>query len=538
MYGRMRRLLFSPGKVFIDSCSLLLQRCMKTKALNPCKQVHALMVTKQVDMDCLSMSSRLIAAYACCRDLNSSKLLLQGTPNPNAFAFNWMIMALVELGFLEEAVRYFSLLQESRSSSAYPNRYTFSVILKACVGLMDLDLGRQVHGLIYKIGLEKVALVCNGLIDMYRLCGEIFCAGKVFDEMPERDIASWTTMICGYADSGNIREAVALFKRMRLAGVEPNEFTWSAIIAGHSRIGDCDGAFTLFSQMDKDGLVPDLVTWNAMLSGFVQNQRGVEALELFRRMLMSGIKPNQVTVTVVLPACNMAGAIVRGREIHGAIYRTGLEINAFVVTALVDMYSKSGRVKDASTVFSSICDKNAASWNAMIGCYGRHGMVDCAFELFERMLSEGLQPNEVTLTSVLYAFSHGGLVQKGLEIFRSMDLFGVEPSKEHYSCLIDLLCRVGKLDEAYDYIKEIGVKATDSIIGAFLNGCKIHERHDLAEKISEHYKMEPKTPGDFVTLSNIYASEGKWGDVRDVREAMKDKKVRKNPGFSSFNSEL
>ncbi|KAG8389062.1 hypothetical protein BUALT_Bualt02G0190200 [Buddleja alternifolia] len=169
----------------------------------------------------------------------------------------------------------------------------------------------------------------------------------------------------------------------------------------------------------------------------------------------------------------------------------------------------------------------------MIGCYGKHGMVNSAIKLFEKMINEEIQPNEVTLISVLYACSHGGLVEKGLEIFRSIDSYGIKANKEHYSCLIDLLCRYGRMDEACDIVKHIGIEVTDLRIGAFLNGFTIHERRDLAEKISEHLRMEIKRPGGFVTLSNIYASEGKWGGVQDVREVMKDKRVNKMPGFSS-----
>lgn len=527
-------MLSSPNS-FARHCSLLLQTCMKQKAIRPCKQIHGLMLTKNVDMNFLSLSSKLIGAYACCGDLTSSRLLFQETPNPNAFAFNWMIQTLTFSGLHEEAIGYFSLFQKSRNDKSPLNEYTFSAILKGCVGLLDSESGEQVHGLICKMGFEKDKSVCNSLIDMYGKCRKICNARQLFDEMTERDVASWTIMICRYADVGKIKESVLLFETMNLENVRPNNFTWNAIIAGHARIGDSDGAFEVFSRMGEEGLVPDLATWNAMISGFVQSQRAKEALELFREMLISSIKPNQMTLTGLLPACGMIGLIGGGREIHGSIYRMNLDINIFLASALIDMYSKCGSIEEATNVFNTTSYKNAASWNAMIGCYGKHGMVDSAIKLFERMQYEEVRPNEVTITSVLCACSHGGLVEKGLKIFRSMESYGVKPNHEHYSCLIDLLCRYGRMDEAYGIIvQEIGVEITDSTIGAFLNGCKIHERRDLAEKICERMRMEMKKPGGFVTLSNIYASEGKWGGVEDVREVMRGKRVFKKPGFSSI----
>ncbi|KAL6564618.1 hypothetical protein OROMI_016068 [Orobanche minor] len=505
---------------------------MKTKALKPCKQIHALTLTKHIDMNVLSLSSKLIGAYACCGDLTSSQLLLQEAPRPNVFALNWMILTLTSSGYHQEAFRYFSLCQESRNNISSPNKYTFSAILRGCVGLLDLDIGKQVHAVIYKMGFQRYITVANALIRMYGKCLNICNARHLFDRMTERDVASWTTMICGYADAGEIEESVVLFGRMRVEGVKPNEFTWNAIIAGHARNEDCDGAFRFFSLMGEEGFVPDLATWNALISGYVQSQRAMEALEFLRDMLISGIKPNQVTLTAVLPACGMIASIGTGKEIHGLLYRMDLDINVFVASALIDMYSKCGSIKNARHVFNTTTNKNTASWNAMIGCYGKHGMVDCAIELFKKMHCEKIQPNGVTFTSVLSACSHGGLVEKGLEIFKSMESYGVKANKEHYSCLIDVLCRYGRIEDAYDFVKQIGVEIANSTIGAFLNGCKIHERRDLAENIYKHLGTEMKKPGGFVTLSNIYASEGKWGGVEDVRKVMKENKVLKKPGFS------
>ncbi|KAL8466792.1 hypothetical protein ACS0TY_035736 [Phlomoides rotata] len=523
----MKRSLLSVPDYF----SSLLHKCMKQKVLKPCKQIHGLLLTNHVGMNSLSLSSKLIGAYACSGDLISSKLIFQKTPFPNVFAFNWMIQALISSGSQQEAIGYFPLMQQSRNNNSSPNRYTFSAILKGCRDFLDVILGKQFHCLICKMGFEEDPLLCNALIDMYGKCRKVYDARQVFDKMSDRDIASWTTMICGYADVGEIDESVALFERMRLEGVEPNAISWTAIIAGHARSGDSDGALEFLSRMGEEGLVPDLVTWNAMISGFVQSEKAIEALQTFKNMLTSGIKPNEVTVTGLLPSCGTTGSMRRGKEIHGLIYRMQVEINAFVGSALIDMYSNCGSIRDAQNVFNTSSSKNVGTWNAMIGCYGKHGMVNSAIELFGRMKDEEIEPNEVTLTSVLCACSHGGVVEKGMEIFKSME---IEPNEEHYSCLVDLLCRYGRIEEAYRVVKEIGVEVmTDSIIGAFLNGCKIHERRDLAEKIGEYVRMEMKKSGSFVTLSNIYALGGEWGGVEDVREVMKDKRICKKPGFSS-----
>ncbi|KAK9273111.1 hypothetical protein L1049_017918 [Liquidambar formosana] len=383
---------------------------MKAKKLQPGRQVHAMLVTTGTEINTMSLNSKLVGVYASCGDVRSARLVLAKTGNPNVFALNWMISASAFLGFCEEAVGYFSLMQELK---IFPNKFTFSIVLKACVGLMDVNKGKEVHAVINRMGFESDVSVANALVDMYCKCGSVYYARRVFDRMVRRDVASWTCMICGYTNIGHLEQSLVLFEQMKSAGLEPNDFTWNAIIAGYARKGDCNGAFALFSRMSRDRLVPDLVTWNAMISGFAQSHRAVEAMKLFQEMLVSGIRPNHVTVTGLLPVCGLMGSIQRGKEIQCLIYGMGFDVNVFVASALIDMYSKCGSVKDAKNVFDQIPAKNVASWNAMIGCYGKHSMVDSSIQLFERMQEEGIWANQVTLISVLSACSHGGLVEKG-----------------------------------------------------------------------------------------------------------------------------
>ncbi|KAK3205080.1 hypothetical protein Dsin_019126 [Dipteronia sinensis] len=526
LYHIMKRLVSPTKNLYPGYLDFLLQKCMKCKALKPGKQVHALLLLTHI-----SFNAKLVGMYASCGNVKSARLVFDEIPNPNVFAVNWMVLASAYNGDFEEAIGYFSLMRDSMKSC---NKFTFSIVLKPCVGLLDLKKGKQVHSIVNKMGFESDVSVANALIDMYCKCGHLSYGRRVFDKMVNRDVASWTSMICGYCNTGKIEEAMVLFERIRLEGLEPNDFTWNAMIAGYASRGDTNGAFEIFSRMTGHGLVPDLVTWNAMISGFTQSQRADEAFTLFRAMLVTGVKPNLVTVTGLLPACGLTGSIRRGREIQGWIHRMGLDINVFVGSALIDMYSKCGSVKDARNVFDMIYAKNVASWNAMIGCYGKHGMVDASMELFERMQEEGMQPNEVTFIAVLSACSHGDLVEKGLKIFRSMkETYGVEISKEHYACVVDMLCRSGKMVEAYELVRGMPIEITDSIAGAFFNGCKIHGRRDLAEMMAEErLTMDLKKPGAFVTLSNIYAADGEWHQVENLRNIMKEKNVHKKPGFS------
>ncbi|KAI4331830.1 hypothetical protein L6164_016785 [Bauhinia variegata] len=511
--------------------ALCLEKCLKGKALRPGRQVHAMLLTSGMDMNKLSLYAKLVGMYARCADVKSAKLVHGEIKYPNVFSFNWMVLALAFNGYYEDAIAYFRSMRELGHTG---NKFTFSIILKACVGLMDVNKGREVHAMVNKLDLCSDVSIANALIDMYNKCGRISYACHVFDKMVERDVGSWTSMISGFCNRGEIEQALMLFERMELEGLEPNDFTWNAILAAYARSSESNKAFEFISRMKREGFVPDLVSWNALISGFSQNRKAREAFHLFREMLISRIQPNHVTITALLPACGSAGSIEKGREIHGFIYRKGLDFNVFIVSALIDMYSKCGNMKIARCVFDKIPNKNIVSWNAMIDCYGKCGMINSSLELFKKMQEEGLQPNEVTFTCILSACSHSGFLEKGLKLFRSMkECYGIDASAEHYACVIDLFCRSGKMVEAYEFLKVMSVEVTESILGAFLNGCIVHGRRDLAKLMAEDImSMELKRPGGFVTLSNIYAADGEWEEVGNVRNIMKERKVQKKPGFS------
>ncbi|XLS73335.1 hypothetical protein HN51_030200, partial [Arachis hypogaea] len=523
---QFRKLQWSPREF-----ALFLQKCLKAKGLRAGMQVHATLLTSGTNMNTFSLSSKLLAMYAGCGDLKSARLLFTKIENPNVFAFNWMVLGLAYNGYYDDALWYFRWM---RQLGHLGNKFTFPIVLKACVGLMDVNKGMQVHAMACEMGFQDDVSVANALIDMYCKCRLVSYACQVFDIMPVRDVASWTSMICGFCNSGKNEEALVLFERMKLDGLEPNEFTWNVMIGAYARSKDTSKAFGFADRMKKEGFVPDLVAWNALISGFVQNHKDMEALKLFREMLNSGIQPNQVTIAALLPACGSSGYIICGREIHGFILRKGFDFNVFIASALIDMYSKCGNLKDAQNVFDSIPNKNVASWNAMIDCYGKYGMIDSSLELFKKLQEQGLQPNEVTFTCLLSACSHSGSVQKGLEIFRLMkEHYGIEATLQHYACVVDLFCRSGKTVEAYEFLKTMPMQMTESIAGAFLNGCNIHGRSDLAKLMADELmKIQLKGPVGFVTLSNIYAADGEWDQVGNLRKVMKEKNVHKSPGFS------
>ncbi|CAN6453898.1 unnamed protein product [Victoria cruziana] len=529
---------FSVGSALVLShCSehlpLLLKECTRLKALRQGKQIHAQILTTPTATDVEALDSKLVGMYACCGCVQHAGLVFERIKRPSVFAWNWMILGAAFHGECRDALRWFSMMQKA---DIFPNKYTFPSVLKAVIGVMDVQKGQQLHCIIISRGFEGVVSVTNALIDMYAKCVDLNSARQIFEKMPSRDVATWTIIVYGYAQAGLLHESGRLFCRMRREGAEPNEFTWNAMVAAHAGNGNCREALDFFNRMKKAGVAPDVVTWNAMIAGFSRNGMGDLALKLLNEMVNLGLKPDAITTASVLPACGAMGMLRSGKQLHSVTYRHGLDRNIHVGTALIDMYAKCGRVSEARKVFDQLPTKTVACWNAMIGCYGKHGRVENSLFLFEQMLDARLEPSQVTFTSILSSCSHCGLVDEGLKIFRHMtDNYNIDIKAEHYACVIDLLCRSGKLTDAYELFVCMPMQVTESVVGAFLGGCRIHGRNDLAEKLVKEMvgKMGAgKTASGFVTMSNIYAAAGKWEEVEDVRKVMKEKGVRKKPGWS------
>lgn len=295
---------------------------------------------------------------------------------------------------------------------------------------------------------------------------------------------------------------------------------------------DLGAARKVFDTMEKD-----VVSWNSMIALYAQNGMSADALGLYRKMLnVSGsIKCNAVTLSAILLACAHAGTIQTGKCIHNQVVRMGLEENVYVGTSVVDMYSKCGRVEMARKAFQKIKEKNILSWSAMITGYGMHGHGQEALDIFNEMCRSGQNPNYITFISVLAACSHAGLLDKGRYWYNAMKKrFGIEPSVEHYGCMVDLLGRAGCLDEAYGLIKEMKVKPDAAIWGALLSACRIHKNVELAEISAKRlFELDATNCGYYVLLSNIYAEAGMWKDVERMRVLVKTRGIEKPPGYSS-----
>lgn len=483
---QQRKLLEHKLHFVLDDC----------ETVNQIREVHAQLLRRGLGQNCYVLT-KLIRALTKLHVPTDTypRLVFEQVRYPNPFLWTAMVRGYSLQGLLPQSIAFYSCM---RRAGAGPVSFTFSALFKACGDVLDVELGRQIHAqTIFIGGFASDLYVGNTLIDMYVKCGFLECARKVFDEMPERDVISWTELIVAYAKNGDMDSAAELF----------------------------------------DGLpVKDMVAWTAMVTGYSQNARPREALDIFERMQNVGVETDDITLVGVITACAQLGASEYANWVLDVAERSGYgpSENVVVGSAMIDMYSKCGSVDDAYKVFEGMKERNVFSYSSMIVGFAMHGRAHAAIQLFHDMLKTDIKPNHVTFIGVLTACSHVGLVDQGRHLFATMEkYYGVAPSVDHYTCMVDLLGRAGHLEEAIELIETMPMEPTAVVWGALLGACRIHRNPDIAQVAANHLlELEPNGIGNYIVLSNIYALAGRLDEVSRMRKLMRGKGLKKNPGYS------
>ncbi|KAI4385355.1 hypothetical protein MLD38_003392 [Melastoma candidum] len=357
------------------------------------------------------------------------------------------------------------IFRRMRQNGIHADSYSYPFVIMACrKGLRVWD-GRGVHGLVVKDGLGGDKYVGDALLRMYTEFDEIVMGRKVFDEMPERDVTSWSLLIAAYVTC------------------------------------DCPN----------------------------------DALEVFRSMIRNNIKPNNVTLVSLLPSCGHVSNRMAGLSVHSHIVVNSLCLDSALGTALLSMYSQRGSIESAVRVFRSIEQKNLQCWTVMLSCLAHHGRGEDAIALFTEMENSGVTPDSLAFTVILTCCSHSGLVDKGWKYFQSMKGdYGLEPSMEHYGCMVDILGRAGLIDEAYGIIKIMPMGPNPVILRSFIASCRYHglvvEGDDELRRLL--IESEPNVGANYVLAANAASLSSSWSHVADTRLSMKKIGLKKVPGYS------
>ncbi|XP_004246883.1 putative pentatricopeptide repeat-containing protein At3g08820 [Solanum lycopersicum] len=533
------------------------------QSFNQLKHIHARLIRAGFDQNNYLLNLLLKFTLNNFNNPNYAKLVFNQAQEPNIFLYNTMIRGLVSNNCFHQSIEFFHGM---RNEGFLPNNFTFPFLLKSCTRLSDFELGVKAHGLVVKGGFDYDVFVKTGLVCFYARCGFLDDAHQMFDDIPEKNVVSWTAIITGYIDFGKFKEAIDLFRRSLEMGLSPDSFTLVRVLSACSRVGDVSAGewihgyavemgigrnvfvntglvdmYAKCGEMAKarevfDEMVEkDVVSWSAMIQGYAVNGLPKEALEVFYTMQRENVRPDCYSMVGVLSACSRLGALEVGEWASKLMDMNEFLSNAVLGTALIDMYAKCGRMVSAWEIFKQmLVKKDRVIWNAVLSGLAMHGYVKSAFCCFSQVEKLGIKPNGNTFIGLLCACTHAGLVDEGRKYFQSMThLYSLEPSIEHYGCMVDLLGRAGLLDEAHSLIESMPMKANAVVWGALLSGCRLHRDTKLAEHVLKQLiELEPWNSGNYVHLSNIYASNNKWDDSEKIRSSMNERRMQKIPAYS------
>ncbi|KAK7308348.1 hypothetical protein VNO77_41950 [Canavalia gladiata] len=531
--------------------------------------------------DLVSWNS-LVSAYMWASDANTALALFR---KMSTEMYHWMSPDAVSLVNILPACASLAASSHGKQVHGFAIRSGF---------VDDVFVGNAVVDMYAKCGKMEEAnkvfqrMKCkdvvswNAMVTGYSQAGRLEHALSLFEKMRdeniELDVVTWTAVVAGYAQRGQGCEALDVFRQMCNSSSRPNVVTLVSLLSACASVGallhgkethcyaikfilNLDGCnpgdddmmvinglidmyakcqsievaqmmFDLVSPKDRD-----VVTWTVMIGGYAQHGDANHALQLFSEMFKmdNSIKPNDFTLSCVLMACARLAALRFGRQIHAYVLRNRYDSAIlFVANCLIDMYSKSGDVDTAQIVFDNMPERNAVSWTSLLTGYGMHGRGEDALRVFDEMRKVLLVPDGITFLVVLYACSHAGMVDDGINFFYRMSKdFGVDPGAEHYACMVDLLGRAGRLSEAMKLINEMPMEPTPVVWVALLSACRIHSNVELGEFAANRLiELESGNDGSYTLLSNIYANARRWKDVARIRYLMKHTGIKKRPGCS------
>ncbi|XP_043706516.1 pentatricopeptide repeat-containing protein At2g40720 [Telopea speciosissima] len=541
--------------------SSVLTACSHGEDMGFGRAVHCNVIKIGLEWDPYVYSS-LLSMYARSRTIEDAQKVFDQKTDKETELWNAMISGYIFNNAVEQALDVYIRM---RCCGLAPDSFTISNVLAACSLLDSHDFGRSVHGELIKRPVQGTVAVQSALLTLYVKCGNTEDANSVFKAMEQKDVVSWGSMISGLCQNWNFKEALNLFKAMEAGGQRPDPMLMGSVITAcvglqNLELGCGFHGIVLKSGMGLDAFVgcnliemyaksglpemagnvfsemphKNLVCWNSIISCYIWNGLPEQSINLFPQLVQHGLNPDSVSITNILVAISSVAALLKGKSVHAYQIRHEIQTDLQAGNALIDMYVKCGCLKYSQKMFEKMPERNLVTWNSMIAGYGSHGECMNAVALFDEMQGSGVIPDDITFLALISSCSHSGFIEKGLNIFQSMTRdYSIEPRMEHYVNMIDLLGRAGHLTEAYSFIQSMPIVPDKSVWLCLLHACRVHRNIELAELAAHNLlNMDPDRGSNYIQLLNLYGEASLWDKAANLRVSMKDKGLKKHPGYS------
>ncbi|OWM66323.1 pentatricopeptide repeat-containing protein At2g29760, chloroplastic-like [Punica granatum] len=410
-------LFFFTGKLqSLSAQEILHRRLERCSSMAQLKLLHAHVVLLGLSLDNFTLGKLIsFAGINENGDLQYALDVFNRIRQPNKFMFNSLIRGCSISG--RDPSKAIALYRNMLASGHSPNEFTLPFVLKACASEPSYWMSMLVHGQGIKLGIGSHVCVQNALMNVYIAMGMTREARKVFDEIAEKTSVSWNSMIGGYSRAGRSKETCILFRQMRESGVVPDGFTFVSLLSACSQTCDLD----------------------------------------------------------------------LGRFVHLYIEITGLEIDLFVRNALLDMYGKCGHLDSAEKIFLRMQEKNVVSWTTMLTAYAKHGFIESARELFVRMPMK----NVVSWNSLLSGYSQNGQCREALSLFDEMQKAGFNPNEATLTTVLYACGQIGDVttgEKIHAYIRETeslqpSITLTNSLIAMYAKCGEVPIAMDIFRKM-------------------------------------------------------
>ncbi|WOG82230.1 hypothetical protein DCAR_0101392 [Daucus carota subsp. sativus] len=384
----------------------VLQACSFSNTLMPAYQVYGFILKVGLESN-IYLVNAFLTALLRHNQFSEALYVFDNCLNRDIVSWNAMMAGYLQYSFADVPGFWCKMIREG----VMPDNYTFASLLTALSALTDLTLGLQVHARLAKSGHGNEMCVGNSLVDMYLKNQKLADGWKAFEEMPCRDVHTWTQVAAGCLNCGEPREALEVVKEMREMGVKPNKFTLvtalnacanlaslddgnrfhglkiklgdevdvcvdNALLDMYAKCGLMDSALSVFRSM-KDRTV---VSWTTMIMGYAQNGHARKALDIFSEMRVEGPEPNYITFICVLYACSLGGYIDEAwRHISSMNDDYGISPGEDHYACMVNLLGLAGRTKEAEALILQMPSKpGVLVWQTLLGACRLHGDIDTA----------------------------------------------------------------------------------------------------------------------------------------------------------------
>ncbi|XP_065854218.1 pentatricopeptide repeat-containing protein At3g49170, chloroplastic [Euphorbia lathyris] len=331
--------------------SSILKACANLSDLCIGEQFYAYAVKLGLaSVNCVGNS--LISMFSRCGNMENARKAFDILFEKNLVSYNIIVDAYAKSVNSEEA---FELFNEIEDTGTTANAFTFASLLSGASSIGAIGKGEQIHARVLKSGFVLNLHISNALISMYSRCGDIESAFKVFNEMGNGNVISWTSMVTGFAKHGFAERALETFHKMLGAGVRPNEVTYIAVLSACSHAGLVSEGWKHFKSMNMEhGIVPRMEHYACMVdllgrSGFLE-----EAMEFINSM---PFKADALVLRTFLGACTVHGNIDFGKTTAKMILEQDPDDPAAYIL-LSNLYASAGQWEEVAQIRKTMKEKN------------------------------------------------------------------------------------------------------------------------------------------------------------------------------------